>query len=405
MILSLKKTLTQYIKFFMTDNKQNKPSETTSCKTVVYPKLDTIDSEFSLRITALRFSLAVFVVFIHNQLDSAIHFSDGDFIVEMPIWIQIIHDIFINYLGGIAVPVFFIISGYLFFAKPKPIVVTFKSKFKRIVLPYILWTLIAILLFFIAQRFEFSKPYFSQPEKIISNWGMLDYFRAFWAWDTSIDLHPPFVSPFWYVRNLIIMMLISPLIKIFAGKFPTAFFISITVLNSAEMLHITNIQYGFTKALFYYSLGYYAVKNIGKIIKWIDSIPWLDFVVAYITSSTLTVYACMNALKGCSFVSWFNLLFSICFAIKVAGIVCKNKKIFGKLSYLSGFSFWIFAAHLPFILPVMRKLSVQIIPMHGIWILVQFFGIVIICVGFLLILGVVVKKFLPKVYALLNGER
>ena len=386
----------------MTENNHISPSVSIGGEGVVGTQEGSINPEFSKRITALRF---VLVVFLHNKLSTAIHFADGDSIIEMPLWIQIIHDTFTSYWGGIAVPTFFIISGYLFFAKPRPMAVTIKSKLKSVVLPYVLWTFLAIFLFFLAQSFEVSKPYFTQPKNIIRNWGITDYLKALWAWDTSMYLHSPFVGPFWYVRNLIIMMLISPLIKYLAGKFPAAFLIFVTTLNAFELLNIIEIQYGFITALYYFTLGYYAVKYIGKVMAFLDSISWHDFLAAYLISFVLTIYAKMNFLAGYWFVYWFNLLFTIGLAIKVAGWACKRERLFDKLSYLSGFSFWIFASHLPFVLLVMQKLSVKIIPMHGIGILVQFFGVTILCIGILLLAGIALKRLAPKVFAVLTGGR
>ena len=360
------------------------------------------DPEFSKRISALRFVFVVLVVFIHSNMNMAIHLTDGDFVVAMPLWIQIINDTFSIYWGGIAVPTFFIISGYLFFAKPNPFVVTIRTKFKRLVIPYCLWIILTILIYYIGQSFEFSKPYFSVlPERIIRDWSISDFLSAFWNKSGG----NPLVFQFWYLRNLMIMMLISPLIKCCAEKFPMAFFIFTTALYTAEMLHITAIPYGLTGALFYFSLGYYAVKNIGKIIEWLDAIRWRDFIAAYMISFVLMVYTNMNSLIDNDLINWFNLLFTICFAIKIAGVACKKEKLFEKLSYLSGFSFWIYAIHTPFILQPIRKISAQLIPMHDAWILVQFFGDVILCVGISLGLGIVLKKLFPKFYQLLNGGK
>lgn len=347
----------------MTNHNTINQSVTTSVKGVEHHNVGTIDPEFSKRITALRFVMAVFVVFIHNKLSNTIHFADGDLVVDMPLGIRIIHDTFSNYWGSIAVPTFFIISGYLFFAKPKPIAVTLRSKFKGIFIPYLLWIVLAILLFYIAQSFEFSKPYFAQPENIIRTWHTSDFFRAFWAWDTSVgnnSLHAPFVSQFWYVRDLIIMMCVSPLIKFCASKFPTSWLFFVTILHSAEIFSITKIEYGFTTALFYFTLGYYAMNYIGIVIKFIDSIKWRDFIIAYCCSFSLTVYTSLNSLTGSEFFFWFNRLFTICLAFKVAGTATKNQKIYDKLSFLSELSFWVFAAHLPFVLPVIRKLSINV---------------------------------------------
>lgn len=367
-----------------------------------------INSEFSKRISVLRFPLAVFIVFIHNRISgSSLKYTEGE--MDIPLWIKIIHDTFVYYWGGIAVPMFFIISAYLFFAKPKPVKKIIKSKFKGIVIPYFLWISSAIILYYIAQSFDYTQRYFCEPEKIIRNWSLYDYVKAFFATDTpntaDNSLHTPFVAPFWYIRDLIIMMLLSPIIKKIAGKLPIIWLVFVTGLHIAEKLNIINIQYGLTTALFYFSLGYYAVKYIGTFMKLLDSINWIFFIIIYLFVFILLIYTNVNSIHGGTFIKYFITLFTICLAIKVAGVVSKNSIILGKLSYLSGFSFWVFAAHLPIILPLMKKISYQFIPMHGILILVQFFGVVILCVGFLLIFGIAVKKYLPKVYALLNGGR
>jgi surface polysaccharide O-acyltransferase-like enzyme len=166
-----------------------------------------INADFSKRITVLRFPLAVLVVFIHNY-PSELAWKE----IDIPAYVEIIRSTIRDFWGLLAVPTFFLISGYLFFAKPKPFNVIVKSKFRGIVVPYILWTVIAILIFFLLQSFSLSKPYFSsKPELIIENWNTTDYLSAFWAFGHNDS---PFIGPFWYLRNLIILMIISPLIKI-----------------------------------------------------------------------------------------------------------------------------------------------------------------------------------------------
>lgn len=365
-----------------------------------------IDPEFSNRITALRFVLAVFVVFIHNSIGDS-NFVVDNVAIEMPLWVQIIYRTIHDYWAGIAVPTFFIISGYLFFAKPKPFFKTIQSKFRGIVVPYVLWTALAILFFYILQNLGFYVP--SCQENIVNNWNKCDYFRTLWAWDIppigEAKLHHPYIIQFWYIRDLMIMMILSPLIKYFAGKFPATWLFFVTLLNVAEMLQITNIQYGFTGALFYFSLGFYAVNHIRKVLNFIDTIRWRDFIATYVILYVLIVYVDINKINNCGFLYWGNLLFTIGFAFKIAGVVDKNEIFFGKLSYLSAFSFWVFAAHLPFVLTVIKKVFYKIIPMHGVWILVHFFGVVFLCVVLLVTVGIIFKKFLPKVFAVLNGGR
>ncbi len=187
-----------------------------------------VDANFSTRITVLRFALAVLVVFIHNN-GSAFNFADGVVTLEIPLWVQIVRDFFSKYLGGIAVPTFYLISGYLFFAKPYSFATTIKKKFKGIVVPYFMWIILSILLFYLAQSISFSKEYMSNSNYIIRNWSIKEYIDAFLGMDLK-PYHGPFVAQFWYVRNLILMMIVSPLIKILASKRSMVYLSFITIL-------------------------------------------------------------------------------------------------------------------------------------------------------------------------------
>ena len=76
-----------------------------------------VSQETSMRITSLRFFLAIFVVFIHNNLDAdkAINYYHLDFVEPVVItWIKML---VCSVLGGAAVPLFFMFAGYLQFRK------------------------------------------------------------------------------------------------------------------------------------------------------------------------------------------------------------------------------------------------------------------------------------------------
>ena len=83
----------------------------------------------------------------------------------------------------------------------------------------------------------------------------------------------------------------------------------------------------------------------------------------------------------------------------------KNEKAYSILSGLSAYSFWIYAAHAPFISAVVSKLSVQFFPMHGALILIQFFGTSLLCIVLLVCIGASIRKIYPKLFFLLTGGR
>lgn len=90
----------------------------------------------------LRFPLTVMVVFLHlPALETNIQ-GGGNFIKEI-----------IGWVGGIAVPVFFIISGYYFFYHAETFTLSvYKSKLekriKSLIIPYVVWTILALVFVF-----------------------------------------------------------------------------------------------------------------------------------------------------------------------------------------------------------------------------------------------------------------
>ncbi len=371
-------------------------------------KINLINADFSKRITCLRFILAVIVVFIHSKIEQGtIDFADGSMQITFPLYVKIIQAIFTDVLGGVSVPLFFVISAYLFFAKPKSVKENVKSKLKSIVVPYIFWTVLTIFLYFVAQSFSFSRNYFSKPENIIRSWHFSDFVQAFFARKTSYldTYYHPLVYQFWYVRNLLTFMIFSPIIKFLAGRFPLSYFCAVL---AATLLRITGVfsdPLWIFPALFYFSLGFYAVNHIQKILDFLDSIQWKDFSFAYIVFVALSMFCGFSENSASAVVSFLRTIFTILLFVKLAGNFAKNETVSKKLSELSAYSFWIYAAHAPFVVVSIKKLISRAIPMHGGFILVQFFLTVFLCTTFLLIFGFMLKKFLPGVFAFITGGR
>jgi hypothetical protein len=137
----------------------------------------------------------------------------------------------------------------------------------------------------------------------------------------------------------------------------------------------------------------------------IDSVKVSDAFLAFILVYIIDLYGFITQLQNYRLIHTFSLFFLILLFVKIAGFAVKKEKIFSKLSYFAGFSFWIYAAHKPFVISVIKRLHIKFLPMEGGWILLQFFGDAIVCVGLLMLLAVAIKKYCPKIWAILNGSR
>jgi surface polysaccharide O-acyltransferase-like enzyme len=130
-----------------------------------------IDSVLSKRIHSLRFLLIVFVVFIHNTvIDSGVNFSDGTQTFTAPLYVTKAKAL-AGTFTSIAVPLFFLISGFLLYIKNSKYTENLKKKCLTILLPYVLWTVLVIIFLFVAQSFNFTKQYFANT--IIRNFKII----------------------------------------------------------------------------------------------------------------------------------------------------------------------------------------------------------------------------------------
>lgn len=107
-------------------------------------------------------------------------------------------------------PLFFFISGYLFFKgadfNRDVYVRKLKSRCRSLLVPYVFWNLVVILLRFLVQVFLSDMT--SGTNKLIADYSLSDWLDCFWCCDGSM----PICFPFWFIRNLMILVIVSPLI-------------------------------------------------------------------------------------------------------------------------------------------------------------------------------------------------
>lgn len=156
----------------------------------------TITPESSSKIAKMSFLCALFVV--------ASHTSGG------PKWLQIVLGI-----KPIAVPFFFLLSGYLFAGRFGEVGWYFrqlKKRFASLFIPYVIWN-------FVYWLFAMGLVYMQIRLGLQSRAGNLD--GTLWQqWDV-LGLHPlycPALGALWFVRCLLVITLLSPLFCVFTHR-------------------------------------------------------------------------------------------------------------------------------------------------------------------------------------------
>lgn len=115
-------------------------------------------------------------------------------------------------VGNMAVPCFFFISGYLFFRNVESLSVKLycdklRRRVQTLLQPYLLWNLLILALYAIGQMAFPSL--FSGANTKIADYSVAEWAQAFWCVEGT---QSPINPPLWYIRDLMVMVVLSPLL-------------------------------------------------------------------------------------------------------------------------------------------------------------------------------------------------
>ena len=212
-----------------------------------------------------------------------------------------------------------------------------------------------------------------------------------------------FVNALWFLRDLIIFNIISILIKKIVDRFPVATFIAISMIwliGGASVNILLNSQ-----GIVFFVLGYYVVKY-EKRMKMIDKLPITDIFVAYIAAVTIEYVFYLQKRDLINPAHGFSTILGILVLIVISGKIIRHDdtKIPRVISIFASYSFFVYALH-DFIQTVLKKIGERILPHHDIMQLLEYLVIPIITCVICVIFAYIIKKTIPRVYALLNGSR
>lgn len=345
-----------------------------------------ISKYLSDKIKLLSFVLILIIVLLHSQM---INISTGK-----NLYIQQYFNLGFTRIG---VPMFFMISGFLFFqnANDKLDTLFWKhkilSRVKSLLIPFILWTLIGICFVRVVLPIPTFTSYFDNIS--IEKSFIYDFFYSF--------INPyKVVYQLWFVRDLFVMVLLSPLIYIMVKRIPVIYFLLLEIfymyfLSVINVSSIMSFSIGVLIALYY--------KNI--LYKSVDSKTTVVLVILWLLLCGIIVYLepMLNIYQFVYF-QQFIIYIGIISVWLIYDKVYKYipEKIF-KSSILT-MSFWIFLTHEP-VLTVIKKLMLKFIGNDNSSIFFIYMIAPIITVLFVLLIGILMRKYLKTVYSILVGGR
>lgn len=354
---------------------------------VNYPLSATV----SRRLNVYKLLLTVLVVYIHANASGA-NFASGAVTVSEPAWLGNFRFFLSDGVARAAVPGFFLTSAVLLYRKPFRWKENLAKKLRTLGIPYLILNTLWIAVFFAAQQIPFARDFFSNPDKIIGSWGPMDWLNAYLGFSGS---RYPFLYPLWFVRDLLVLNLLSPVLGRIIDRFPNlclGLALAAWLLLGGTGIFCLDLQ-----GICFWVLGGVLVKK-GVGLEQADRIPLLPLGAAY---TAMLLWPIL--LGGSRFLTRLMILTGVVFWFRVTALI-RSPRQMDMLGKLTTFSFGVYLFH-EFLLTFTRKAAVKLLPLTPVSQLLQYLLIPAAVIALCIAVCVVLRKSFPRLYGLLTGGR
>lgn len=347
----------------------------------------TMSIYLSQKLKIISFILMILVVLLHSQMLSISYGAN-----------KMIQTIITQEVTRIAVPLFFSISGFLFFINYKdPLRIFYKKKIisrcRSILIPYLLTSLIGITSLYIMQLIPFTEYFFTRGR-------VEDY--TFFEIMKSIFWNPVGCYQLWFLKDLFILVLISPLIYWIIKRIKIFFPILIMYWMLTDKSYIIWLD-----SFFFFFMGcYIAIETPGILEKRFNhkNMIFTIFTLWLILCVLLALYRPdLNP-------TLYRMFHNSTMIIGMLSIWFMYDQIYPKLSLsminssIFSFSFFIYLGHEP-LLTVLKKTFLFVGHGTTINILITYIAAPIITILTCVLAGHFLKTHIPSFYSILIGGR
>lgn len=356
-----------------------------------------ISDETSLRLKTLRFPLIVGVVFIHSS-EVTVGFQDGQVgVANAHTVLDFVRNLISQGIAGVAVPLFFLMSGYLFFSTFNQTMIGYiekvKSRFKTLFIPFVFWNMATLGAIAIAQSIPATASYFSGRNAIVAQFDGIDLLNAIFGFGRM-----PISYQFWFIRDLIALALISPFIFSICKYAGTPFLLSLLALWLSGYWPLP-LPSG--EAVLFFSTGCWLA--IGKKNLFMADANGMQIAIVYVFAAILA--AAFNGSELGNYTLKFSILVGVITILWLTKFAVCSEIIKQNLIRLGQASFFVYAAHEP-LLTICRKLAFKVLqPQSPHFVLVLYFAIPGLVISLIASLYPRFQSMFPKFMAAINGGR
>ena len=374
----------------------------------------------SKTINWLRVALVLLVLFVHVHPDHNPHWLTMDNLSGQPVgWVIFsVVGTFINKFAFIAVPLFFAISGYLFFQKLELWSWTvwkqkIRSRVRTLLIPFFIFNAIcAISLLCLSLKagngWSLEGAYEGRFPVMGWLWNGVSYCQGWKNWlGMDMQLYYPLDVPLWFVRDLMVMLALSPIIYWLTRKGGLAY---LGIVGVAYCLGILSCAPGFsTNALFFFSLGAFAAIRCVDPVEWSrKNIKWVLplFVGLWVVASMIVQPGDAQPFENMMFIAGIP----VCFWVG-AGVIGRGAAKSVDYSFMTASCFFVYCIHMVNfgswnLLSWVNQVGAQVFNLDS-----PAVAAVAYLVEIALIMAVgmaaywLLKRFLPRLSRILTGDR
>lgn len=333
-------------------------------------------------IGALRFPLTVAIVCIHANLPEVVTQA-----VDSPVAYNLVHAWLAQVLARVAVPLFFWISGYLYFLKVEQLTAglyrrKLLTRLRTLFVPYVWWNVAAVFITFLFHTYVFHF------RSSVPRWGWHEWLSV--LWDYRGDM--PYNYPLWYVRNLLLMVVAAPLVWWLLRRWPR---VSLLVAGVGWLL---TGGYEWTTAFFFMLGAWMGIRKYAPVWPLWRRAWWV-----------VAAYGVLSVAEAVWAVQWPGVLHQVNIAlgmVAVAGLAARYVAGGRKpWPLLGASSFWVYATHVIVVGLTQTWLFGAYRPTTDGGLVAVYVGQVVWATGLTLALYALLHRCLPRLTALLTGGR
>ncbi|MFA6112628.1 MAG: acyltransferase [Sphingomonas sp.] len=347
-----------------------------------------------VRLEVLRFPLIVLIVYLHacgvtaNFADGARGLADARVVEDV--------QVFTGSISRIAVPLFFLMSGFLFFRGVHFSLATYRAKLqaraRSLLLPFLFWNLALLALVAVAQSVPALAPLFNGQNlavRSMSPFQMVDAVFGFTRY--------PIAYQFWFIRDLMILVIASPLIWAAARYLAKP---TLIVLLWAWVFGRWPLLLPEGEPVLFFFVGAMVAIRGGSLFA-VDRISW--WIAPLFVLGLWGFYASHQT-------GWMNFLLrpaiaiGVVMALKASRWLAESDRWRDRLVRLGATSFFVFAVHEPLV-TIGKKVAYRTFPMTAENLLVVYAVLPALIVAFALLAYWVLLKTMPGLLRFVTGGR